>query len=128
MFRIHSVNSDRELIFSKSQGNRFEVEICGSTLRCAISVWHDDTYPNVDEFFKELAASGKPWDGERKWKSLEGDFKISATCSRTGNVHLSVDVNQQMGSDEESSIKTGLVIEFGQLNSISEGMSLVFKK
>lgn len=128
MFRIHSVYSDREFIFSNNQESWFRIEVCSSTLRCTHSVWYEDTYPNVDKFFKDLAVSGKVWQGERKWESLEGDLKLSATCSRTGNVHLSIDIRQHTGGDEESNINTGLMIDLGQLNSIAEGMREFFKK
>lgn len=127
MVRIHSVNSDRELVFSKNQDGWFDVEIFGSTLQCSRSVWHDDTYPNADEFFKELASFSKPWQGERIWESIEGDFKLCATCSLTGKVLFSINIRQHTGEDEESNINTGLVIELGQLNNIAESMGELFK-
>jgi hypothetical protein len=128
MYRIHSSISDREIVFSNKEVNWFDVEIFSSTLRCSHSVWHDETHPRVDEFFRELAAFRKPWDDERIWESLEGDLRISASCSRTGNVHLSINIKQHMGGDEESNITTGVIIELGQLSSTAEGMRDLFKK
>jgi hypothetical protein len=119
MFCIHSVSSDRELVFTDNTGEHFRVELHGSELNSNISVWHDDSYSGLGDFFKDLAQSTKPWDDERKWVSLEGDFSIAAVCSKTGAVVFTLEIHQQTGNNEEACIRAGLTSGFGQLETIA---------
>jgi hypothetical protein len=128
MFCIHSVNSDRELVFSDNTGDCFQIELHGSELNSKISIWHDDSFSGLGEFFKVLAQSAKPWDDERKWVSLEGDFSITSVCSRTGSVMFTIEIHQQTGNDEEAFIRAGLTSEFGQLDTIARDAVRFFER
>lgn len=128
MFSIHSASSDRQLIFSDFTGENFQVEIHGSGLNSTISIWHDDQYSGICEFFKDLAQSTKPWTGERKWESLEGDFSITAVCSRTGAVTFTIGILYLAGNEEESRIRAGLLTELGQLETIARDAVKFFNR
>jgi len=119
MFSIHSVSSDRELVLSDFTGDYFQVEIHGLGLNSKTTIWHDDHYSGLCEFFKDLAQSTKPWDDERKWESLEGDFSITAVCSRTGSVTFTIGIFHLAGNEEEFRIRAGLLTELGQLETIA---------
>ncbi|BCY19205.1 MAG: hypothetical protein GYA12_07230 [Chloroflexi bacterium] len=128
MFSIHSASSDRQLIFSNFNGEKFQVEIHGSGLNSTKSIWHDEHYSGLDEFFKYLAQSTSPWANEQKWESLEGDFSITAACSRTGAVTFTIGILHMAGNEEEARIRVGLLTELGQLETIARDAVKFFKR
>jgi len=128
MFCIHSVSSDRELVFSDNAGEHFRVELHGSELNSNISIWQDDSFSGLGDFFKHLAELTKPWNDVRKWESLEGDFSIAAVCSRTGAVVFTIEIHQLSGNEEEACIRAGLTSEFGQLETIARDVVSFFRR
>jgi hypothetical protein len=126
MFSIHSVISDRELVFSDKTGEFFQVEIRGSGLNSNITIWHDYGFSSLGGYFADLAWINKPWDDARKWESLEGDFSISAICSKTGSVTFTIGIFHLAGNEEESRITVGLVSELGQLEIIARDAAKFF--
>jgi len=125
-FSIDSSQSDREIVFSRYDDESFYVGLKGRVIG-TIKVYgyaphsHDFSY-----WFEILGANSKPWTNEIVWESLEGEFKISATCSTSGEVFIKVAFIDLHGADEECRIQTALVTELGQLQKISHNAKRFF--
>ena len=77
-------------------------------------------------FFNDLASFTIPWDGERRWESLERDFQISATCTSLGCVNLSVILQRRMGAREEWQVSADLAYELGLLPVLARAAGQFF--
>jgi hypothetical protein len=56
----------------------------------------------------------------REWQSLEGDFRLSATCTPLGNVVFNVELHGLQGATEEWAVTAGIDYELGQLERLFE--------
>jgi hypothetical protein len=127
LFSIHSVSSDRELVFSSRKGEYFLVELKGSALSVSTGVWATTDASGLNKFFQEIASHRNPWQGERSWGSLEGEFEISATCTTLGHVIFWVKLSGLPGGVEEWEAQAGLETELGQLEKIAVGANIFFQ-
>ncbi len=125
MFQIKSSKSDLVLNFSNRRSEYFFVQIESSYLKMMIDVCSYTDELGILNLFKELAEYNKPWNGEKSWDSIEGDFKFSATCNILGGVVFNVEINK-VGVVEEYLFKTELHYEFGQLQALAKSAKLFF--
>jgi len=116
----------RELVFSNHKGEYFRVEIKGFELTAFTDVWAYTDANGLNQFFHELGCLERPWQGQRTWASIEGEFSISATCTSLGNVTFCVALRGLQGAAEEWSVEAGLETEFGQLAKIAKNAGLFF--
>ena len=79
-------------------------------------------------FFRKLPAFKNPWQGERSWGSLEGEFKISAICTTLGHAIFQVKMSGQNGGTEEWMTQFGLETELGQLETIARNAAMFFRQ
>lgn len=126
MFSIHSVSSDRELIFSSHHSEYFYVEFKGAGLSMSTQVWQGTYEKNLISFFQELAGYTQPWLGELGWESLEKEFAITATCTTLGHVFFQVNICYAYGSSEEWSGQVSLETELGQIPIIARQANAFF--
>jgi hypothetical protein len=63
LFSIHSVSSDRELIFSDHHSEYFFVEFKSAGLSMLTKVWQSTYEKNLNSFFQELAGLKKTLAG-----------------------------------------------------------------
>jgi hypothetical protein len=126
LFTIHSVSSDRELIFSNREGDFFNVELKGIEVSGAKKVWTHDDANTFKNFFKELAGFEKPWQGSLDIQSLEGEFEISVSCTNLGNVIFSIKISSGYVDREEWHLKADLDTELGQLPQIAKNAEIFF--
>ena len=127
-FSIKSTSSDREIFFSKYDGEDFFVELRGNvTATIKVYGYAPHTY-DLAHWFAELGEQDTSWDEAKLWESLEGEFKISATCSSLGQVHFELSLRILPGADEEAYLQVGLETELGQIENISNGASKFFEK
>jgi len=126
LFSIHSVSSDRELIFSAHHDEYFNVELKGAGLSMSTQVWAPSEYRSPNVFFQELASYTKPWQTEPGWESFEDEFAISATCTPFGNVIFQVKFSGQKGDREEWSGLANLETELGQIPIIARKANAFF--
>jgi hypothetical protein len=126
MFSINSVKSDRVLIFSHRVGEFFRAELKGHDLSASIKVSTYTDNDGLNQLFQELGSSERPWQGEKSWSSLEGEFTLSATCSSLGVVCFYVSLRAFPGAPEEWSVEAGLETEFGQLAKIAKWSDAFF--
>lgn len=119
MFSIHSVNSERELAFHDYRGDCFMVDLRGGDCSASLRIWDSPSDVRLKDFFHELAESRQPWQGERNWQSQELEMKLSATCSKLGQVTFMISLRASLGSEEEWQVKAGFITELGQLERIA---------
>ncbi|MDD1607801.1 MAG: DUF6228 family protein, partial [Methylococcaceae bacterium] len=89
-------------------------------------VWAYTDANGLNEFFQELGCLERPWQGQRSWASIEGEFSLSATCTSLGNVTFHVTLFGLQGAPEEWSVQAGLETDFGQLEQIAKHVKLFF--
>ncbi|MEM8844502.1 MAG: DUF6228 family protein [Pseudomonadota bacterium] len=118
-FSIKSNSSDRELYFSNPQEDYFRVQLKGN-VSATVEVYAYTYSADLNEMLQKLASYKKPWAEEESWESLEGEFKLSATCSPLGTVEFRVFLWGFPGAPEEVRVKAGLVTELGQLENIAK--------
>lgn len=126
MFIIHSVSSERELIFSKRNGEFFNVELKSIEVSSARKVWTHDDANGFNKFFKELAGFEKPWQGNLDIQSPEGEFEISVSCTKLGNVIFSITISSGFVDHEEWHLKADLDTELGLLKQIAKNAEIFF--
>ena len=126
-FSIKSTHSDREIKFSKYNGEDFFVELKGGiTATIKVYGYSPHSY-DLAHWFVELGKHKTTWENEKKWESLEGEFKISASCSSLGQIYFVVSLRDLPGSEEEAFIQAGLETELGQIAKISNSASKFFE-
>ena len=127
MFCIHSVSSDREIVFSAHKGDYFHVALKDKNISFSVEVWATNDRNGLNNFFQELASLRVPWSGTRSWTSLEGEFNISATCTMLGHIVFTVKLNGQPGETEAWKVQAGLETELGQLEKIAQSANSFFQ-
>ena len=127
MFSIHSVSSDRELIFRHHLEKYFQVELKSASISLATDVWATAEYYELNTFFQQLASFKTPWQGTQSWGSFEREFEISATCTTLGQVIFLVKLSGLSGNAEEWQAQAGLETELGQLEKIARNANIFFQ-
>ncbi len=128
MFSIHSVNSDRELVFRDYQEDCYIVDLRGADCSASVQVWDSPAGRHLNEFFHELAETGLPWQGERVWESQEMEMKLTVTCSHLGQVTFRIRLCSHLGSEEEWQVQAGITSELGQLERMAKEANGFFEK
>lgn len=124
-FSIKSNVSDLALEFSNVKGDDFTVKLVSSHISANREVYaYTDSYTLAD-LLEWLARHEKPWLGEEHWESLEGEFKLYASCSSLGTVKFRVILNSYYGG-EDWNIETILLSEMGQLPVFARSARLFF--
>lgn len=125
-FIIKSSTSDLSLVLSDINGDYFKATLQSSHLNVVREVYaYTDAYGLAD-LIEFLSSQKKPWVGEESWESLEGEFKLTATCSILGQVIFKIILSEKTGKDEEWLIETGLTNELGQLEELAKSARAFF--
>ena len=124
-FSIKSASSSQELTIFNRDGEYFEVQLAG-VVSAHIRVYAYTDEQGLNNLFQKLGGMNKPWKGELAWESLEGEFKISVSCSSLGQVQFNIALWGLPGHPEEWRVNSGLVSEFGQLHAIANRANRFF--
>ena len=124
-FAIKSSSSDAKLIFSERKGDDFVVEFESIPLRVTRTVSGFMDPQGVAVLLKDIASSGRPWEGPRVWQSLEGEFSLSARCNSKGQVTLEAEF-RRVGAAEEWAASATLTSELGLLPAIASAANDFF--
>ncbi|VVD76992.1 hypothetical protein PMO31116_00892 [Pandoraea morbifera] len=76
----------------------------------------------ISAFFRDMAEAWTGWDGAKRWTSIDGELKLSATITRLGQVTLTIEL-----ATLTSSMSTHLALEAGSLEQIARDVSQVFE-
>lgn len=116
MINIRSCSSNRELRISCASDSYLLAELVGSPVSAKVEVWVETgDAAGLQAFLADLGKQGRPWSGVREWQSIEGDFKLSATCTALGNVVFNVELHGLQGATEEWAVTAGIDYELGEL-------------
>lgn len=86
-----------------------------------MSVWNETgDAASLTNFFLTLGEQQRPWQGQRTWESLEGDFNLTVTCSSLGAITFRVELRGLQGAPEEWRVIVGIEFEFGQLARLAD--------
>jgi len=88
-------------------------------------VWAYTDAHGVADLFEWMASQDKPWGKARGWESIEGEFKLIASCNLRGKVTLDLEMNH-MGCAEEWRVQTQIKFEFGQLPGLAKQARVFF--
>lgn len=102
------------------------MELKGHDLSISTDVWATTDLKGMNVFFQELSSYRNPWQGTRMWAALEGEFEISATCTKLGHVIFFVKFAGQLGDTEEWKAQVRLETELGQLEKFARDANAFF--
>ena len=71
----------------------------------------------LPDFFTNLAEHWQGWDGAKKWRALEDEYRIDAVMSKTGHVTLTITVNLHQ---YQWRAIVEFMVEAGQLEAIAK--------
>jgi hypothetical protein len=74
----------------------------------------------LPQFFSDIAANWRGWQGEKRWESLEGDFKLSCFSDGLGHIDITVELSSRITDPVGWDVRCALTVEAGQLDSIAE--------
>jgi Family of unknown function (DUF6228) len=116
LLTIHSSNSSRTLRIRAPVNSYLTVALEGHEISGVVQVWAETgEVEGLVKFFGEMGSLEAPWKNARTWETIEGDFKLSATCSALGAVTILVSMSGLPGAAEEWQLQAGIETEFGQL-------------
>ncbi len=113
-------------MFSAHKDEYFHVELKGFDVSASTNVWAYTDAQVLNELFQDLGRLKRPWQGQRNWASIEGEFSLSATCTSLGNVTFRITLLGLRGAPEEWRVEAGLETDFGQLEQIAKHAGLFF--
>jgi hypothetical protein len=110
-----------ELEFSEREGLRltdgsehFRVAIRSLNLSASIQVYAWNPFGSgLEQFFEDIAASWRGWDGEKKWTSLEGELSLVCTTDKLG--HIAIEATLYDGWN----VRNVFYVEAGQLEQLA---------
>ncbi len=119
-FTIFSTVSNEKYTFSNRDGEFFTFEVSGSDVgaKGKVSTYTDEF--GIAKLFSGVNELGRPWEGCKEWKSLEGEFTIKLTCNSLGHINMQVNFTQWNGGSEDWHIIVNLTTELGQLALIEK--------
>ena len=73
---------------------------------------------DLGDYFQEIAENWRGWSGEKKWRTLENEFELTATADNTGHVRLEFFLRSPY-TGYQWELRGALELEAGQLDSIA---------
>jgi hypothetical protein len=121
LLAIRSTTSNRALHIGGARGSSIPVRLTGFPVTADTEVWFETgDVTALTNFFAELGQMQCPWQGVKRWESLEGDFRLSVTCSSLGAILFRVELRGLQGAPEEWHVDVGIESEFGQLEQLAK--------
>jgi hypothetical protein len=105
----------------------YQVILKAQDLTASAKVYAFEPHGALVQYFADLAAHWKGWDGEKKWSSLEGEFTLS--CKSNGHGHVEMKVMLKSGLYEDDwSVQIMMNVDAGQLEEIASNIKRFFSK
>jgi hypothetical protein len=122
---IKSTSGSRSLVFSKREGEYFSVTLAGDLLSATKGVWGYTDTECLPDLFESIATDWKGWKGEKKWRAIEGDFQMIATCDNLGHIKLEIEIRNEPPDDWI--VRAPLFLEAGSVDTIAKELREYFK-
>jgi hypothetical protein len=125
LITVRSTASDRVLHIGDVEDVLFPVTLSGYPVTTRTQLWVEYDAPELAAFLQDMGRLERPWSGAKVWNSLEGDLRLSVTCSLLGAVTFDVTLSGAPGSPEAWSVTAGIQTGLGELERIgreSEGL------
>ncbi len=120
LLTIQSSSSSRTLRIHAAVDSYLTVTLEGHEISGVVQVWAETgEVEALAKFFGGMGSLEAPWKSARTWETIEGDFKLTATCSSLGAVTLLVNMSGLPGAAEEWQLQAGIETEFGQLSRLA---------
>ncbi len=123
---IKSAHSATCLRFSDIQGEYFYASLVSPEFSGSVRVWAYTDSQWLAALFTEMAENWQGWKEELKWSSIEEEFTITCTHDKLGHITLYVEMHHDFGSLEPWRLKASLVVDAGQLETISKDAKKFF--
>lgn len=121
---IKSSKNGVELELSEPKDYSYCVALRGPNMWCRTSVYTlERRGDGLPEFFKELAANWKGFNGEKSWSSLETDFVIDCQADSLGHFALEISI----ADNREMRCENTIQLESGQLAKIAKKLDDFFR-
>jgi hypothetical protein len=128
MFQIKSIETDALLEFFDLSGDYFKVSL-RSTSHSAVREVYAYTDPEgIARLFQEAAREWRGWSGTKSWESLEGEFRIELKTDKSGHITINVEINHDCGNPEPWRLKSCIMTEAGQLETIAKRATQFFRQ
>ena len=129
---IKSTSSSNELQLSEPEGLRgaegseyYRVFLKAKDLVASAKVYAYEPHGKLSQFFADLAAHWKDLEGQKRWRSLEGELTL--LCDADGRGHVVMQVTLKSGLYEDDwSVQAAIIIEAGQLDRIAANVKRFF--
>ena len=119
MINIRSCSSNRELKISRASESCLLAELTGFSVSAKVEVWVETgDAAGLQAFLADLGEQDRPWSSKREWQSIEGDFRLSATCTALGHIVFNVELHGLQGAPEEWAVTACIEYELGQLERL----------
>jgi len=69
-----------------------QIVMSSDTYQVTRRLYLHPNFDDLDRFFLQLSEMESPWEGERFWETIEGEFKIIATCDSLGHVTFAIKI------------------------------------
>jgi uncharacterized protein DUF6228 len=117
IFELSSMDSSDRLVVQVVNRRECDVMLTAVGLSAKERVYDALSFEGFPEFFAALASSWKGWEGEQRWESMEGNFRIRASSDRTGHVRFMVRLEYM--APYHWAAELAINVEAGQLESIA---------
>lgn len=93
------------------------VELSGPGMTARRRVVAYRPHGGFDCTFQEMAAASRGWEGDKVWRSLEGELRLVCTRDGLGHIKIAVELRTDWKSDWRA--ERVLVVEAGQLDRLA---------
>jgi Family of unknown function (DUF6228) len=123
--RFLSFSPKSSLVISNLCGEGFTASIASTRINATLGVWTYGDSQSFADFIEDLSSQAKPWQGTETWESIEGEFKLSATCSNLGEVTFRI-VLSDNDCPEPWQVTTGIKQGLGELTDLARSARKFF--
>ena len=123
---IYSSSSDRKIVISYDGDEHLTVKVESFDINIIKQVWLYTDGNEFDNFFQKIGDTNLKWDRTFSWKSVEGDFSISATCDSLGKVTFKISLEGLQGTSEEWRVQVNIESDLGALEKIARQSKSLF--
>ena len=71
----------------------YRLRLCSPEMNAEVTVDNAPYGESLVGFFEELNKNWKGWEGEKSWRAIEDEYRLSASMSKTGHVTLTARLN-----------------------------------